>query len=222
MPRDYQLRDKYLIQRGIKLTTFVFFIEVLKHKSYTKAAEALGVSKVLISKEIKALEEALGVKLLMRTTRRIEITPAGIKFGQYACSLTDLWNQGVPEILGAGDTGVAASWVANLSRAEVLMAREILQKSASWNTDLMPPNRATLAAVSRYMLCHGIIADNEFRSLFLHSVTKSKLTLVINQCTQKLLEVSAKDDIKAGLWDRGMRRNLAQAISGYLKTVAEG
>ena len=44
---------------------------------FTRAAERLGVSKAQVSKQVQALEAALGVKLLHRTTRRVALTDAG-------------------------------------------------------------------------------------------------------------------------------------------------
>ncbi|MGI6092681.1 MAG: LysR family transcriptional regulator [Veillonellaceae bacterium] len=55
----------------------VYFIEVARHRNFTKAAQALHISQPSISKMIKVLEEELGVRLFSRTTRQIELTDAG-------------------------------------------------------------------------------------------------------------------------------------------------
>ncbi|GED67859.1 putative HTH-type transcriptional regulator YwbI [Brevibacillus reuszeri] len=54
-----------------------YFVEVARQKSFTKAAQALHVSQPSISKMLKALEEELGVILLDRTERKMELTDAG-------------------------------------------------------------------------------------------------------------------------------------------------
>lgn len=54
-----------------------YFVEVAKQKSFTKAASTLHVSQPSISKMLKALEEELGVVLLDRTERKMELTDAG-------------------------------------------------------------------------------------------------------------------------------------------------
>ncbi|KQL44978.1 LysR family transcriptional regulator [Brevibacillus choshinensis] len=54
-----------------------YFVEVAKQKSFTKAANTLHVSQPSISKMMKALEEELGVVLLDRTERKMELTDAG-------------------------------------------------------------------------------------------------------------------------------------------------
>jgi DNA-binding transcriptional LysR family regulator len=53
------------------------FAHVCEFKSFTAAARALGVPKVAVSRAIVSLERALGTRLLIRTTRRVSLTPAG-------------------------------------------------------------------------------------------------------------------------------------------------
>lgn len=50
---------------------------VVKHGSFTAAAEQLGLSQPAISQQIKALERQLGVRLLERVGRRVTPTSAG-------------------------------------------------------------------------------------------------------------------------------------------------
>jgi DNA-binding transcriptional LysR family regulator len=54
-----------------------YFVEVAKHKNFTKAAHALHVSQPSISKMLKGMEEELGVVLLDRTERKMQLTDAG-------------------------------------------------------------------------------------------------------------------------------------------------
>ena len=61
-------------------TQVEYFLAVSKHLSFTKAAEALYVSQPAISRAVAMLEEQLGVKLLKRTKRSVELTDAGKKF----------------------------------------------------------------------------------------------------------------------------------------------
>lgn len=53
------------------------FAHVSELKSFTAAAHALGVPKVAVSRAILSLERRLGTRLLIRTTRRVSLTPAG-------------------------------------------------------------------------------------------------------------------------------------------------
>ncbi|WP_292822285.1 LysR family transcriptional regulator [Methylophilus sp.] len=61
-----------------------FFVEVVKQGNFTSAAQALGISKQLVSRRIIALEARLGVRLLLRTTRKLSPTETGKVFFQRA------------------------------------------------------------------------------------------------------------------------------------------
>ena len=56
------------------------FVAVAAKGSLTAAAHAEGVAPAVIGRRIDALEERLGVKLLVRTTRRISLTHEGSAF----------------------------------------------------------------------------------------------------------------------------------------------
>ena len=76
-----------------KLKQIESFVSVAAKGSLTAAALAEGVAPAVIGRRIDALEERLGVKLLVRTTRRITLTHEGSAFLE-DCQrvLTDLGN----------------------------------------------------------------------------------------------------------------------------------
>ncbi len=55
----------------------IFFLEVAREQSFTRAAAKLGVSQPALSQTVRALEQRLGVRLLTRTTRSVSTTEAG-------------------------------------------------------------------------------------------------------------------------------------------------
>lgn len=59
------------------LNDMALFVEVVKAMSFRRAADATGVPNSTLSRRITALEKAIGLRLLHRTTRRIELTEAG-------------------------------------------------------------------------------------------------------------------------------------------------
>ena len=63
-----------------KLKAFETFASVATRGSLSAAARAEGVAPAVVSRRLDALEEHLGVKLLVRTTRRIALTHEGTAF----------------------------------------------------------------------------------------------------------------------------------------------
>jgi DNA-binding transcriptional LysR family regulator len=54
-----------------------FFVQIVKEGTLSGAARELGVTPAAVSKRLTRLEEAVGVPLLNRTTRRLSVTDAG-------------------------------------------------------------------------------------------------------------------------------------------------
>lgn len=59
------------------LNDMALFVEVVKARSFRRAAEAMGMPNSTLSRRISGLEKAIGLRLLHRTTRKIELTEAG-------------------------------------------------------------------------------------------------------------------------------------------------
>ena len=62
------------------LKNIVAFESAARHLSLTRAAKELGVTREAVSRQIRILEEFLGVKVFVRLHRAITLTPAGQKF----------------------------------------------------------------------------------------------------------------------------------------------
>ena len=66
------------------------FAAVVRLQSFTRAAEQLYISQPTISTHIRALEEELNMRLILRTTKSIEVTVEGQKFYEYAVNILQL------------------------------------------------------------------------------------------------------------------------------------
>ena len=66
------------------------FTHVVEYRSFTKAAEKLYISQPTISTHIRQLEEEPHSRLIIRTTKSIEITPRGWELYECACHILRL------------------------------------------------------------------------------------------------------------------------------------
>lgn len=85
------------------------FVTAVKCRSFSVAAETLGISQPTISIHIKNLEEELDTKLVIRTAKSFEVTPKGEEF--YECvknmitlkeNLIHRWNRQERKIIHMG------------------------------------------------------------------------------------------------------------------------
>jgi DNA-binding transcriptional LysR family regulator len=92
------------------------FVEVAKQKNFTRAAENIFLSQPTISMHVKALEEEIGMPLLDRSQRELQLTEAGKILFQYAHELLELKEEALSSIqkeyaLIKGHLKIAASSV---------------------------------------------------------------------------------------------------------------
>jgi len=68
---------QFLATSPFDLYELSLFHLVVKHRSFTKAAEIAGVTQSAITRQMQGFENSLGIQLLERTTRSVHVTPAG-------------------------------------------------------------------------------------------------------------------------------------------------
>ena len=78
------------------------FVNVVRFKSFSRAADATFFTQPTISTHISSLEKELNTKLLDRKGRTVEMTPHGQKFYQYAVEMVNARAQAI-EALDNGD-----------------------------------------------------------------------------------------------------------------------
>lgn len=71
----HQSKDRLQLLRDMAL-----FVEVARTKSFTKAAARLSMPASTVSRQIARLERGIGLRLLNRSTRRVEVSEAGAAY----------------------------------------------------------------------------------------------------------------------------------------------
>src|SRR5690606_25905690 len=77
---------------------FEGFVEIVERGSLTAAADALGLPRATLSRQLTRLEERLGVRLLHRTTRKVTATRAGEALYERARRVVDEARAAVEEV----------------------------------------------------------------------------------------------------------------------------
>ena len=95
------------------------FVNVVRLKSFSKAAEVVYLSQPTVSAHINALEEELDTKLIVRSTKEVYPSKAGKIFYKYALDMLDLRDTAVADVKSSstqikGMLDIAASTVPSL------------------------------------------------------------------------------------------------------------
>lgn len=70
-----------------------YAIKLSEIKSFSRVSQQLFITQPTLSEQIKKLEEELGTDLFVRNRKRIELTPAGIEFVEYARKVVFYFDQ---------------------------------------------------------------------------------------------------------------------------------
>lgn len=73
-----------------RLDAMNLFVRVADLGSFAAVANQLGVARSVVTRQIAALEEHLGVKLMVRTTRKLTLTSAGASYLDKCRTILDL------------------------------------------------------------------------------------------------------------------------------------
>ncbi|MGR3995174.1 LysR substrate-binding domain-containing protein [Pseudomonas sp. 1121_17] len=102
------------------LNSLIAFESAARNLSFTQASVELSVTQGAVSKQIKLLEDYLGKELLLRSTKKMELTPAGVDYYEVVrkslCLLADGTDRirgvhGSQELTVAATTAMASLWL---------------------------------------------------------------------------------------------------------------
>jgi len=91
----------------VELRHLRYFLILAEELSFTAAAVRLRISQPPLSQQIQDLETELKTTLFMRTSRKVELTPAGVAFLDHVRSILGQVGQAVEQTraIGSGKSG---------------------------------------------------------------------------------------------------------------------
>ncbi|MBN9366591.1 MAG: LysR family transcriptional regulator [Comamonadaceae bacterium] len=84
-----------------RLDAMTLFVRVADLGSFAAAANHMGVARSVVTRQIAALEEHLGVKLIVRTTRKLTLTSAGADYLDKCRTILDLVESAEADVMEA-------------------------------------------------------------------------------------------------------------------------
>ncbi|MDR3525021.1 MAG: LysR substrate-binding domain-containing protein [Acetobacteraceae bacterium] len=139
-----------------------YFLAVAQTRSFTQAAQLLNVAQPALSVQIRALEDEIGVKLLTRTKRRVELTEAGIHFLQRTVEILDAASKASAEArdVASGYRGtVNLAFIASVGQTLLpAMMRRIRQTAQGLHLKLSEmPSASQITVLSRGDIDIGLL-----------------------------------------------------------------
>jgi DNA-binding transcriptional LysR family regulator len=98
------------------------FCAVVERRSFSQAADRLGVTQPAVSLQVRALEKRLGTQLLDRSGRRVEPTEAGWRLFRGAQRMLALEDQLVAEVAASSEGDLAGDLVLGASTGPAAVA----------------------------------------------------------------------------------------------------
>jgi DNA-binding transcriptional LysR family regulator len=102
------------------------FCAVVERRSFSQAAERLGVTQPAVSLQVRSLEKRLGAQLLDRSGRRVEPTEAGWRLYRGAQRLLALEEQLVSEVASSTEGALSGELVIGASTGPAAIAMPLL------------------------------------------------------------------------------------------------
>lgn len=186
--------NEFLATTPFDLYELHLFQLVARHHSFTKAAEIAGLTQSAVTRQVQGMERALGFDLFERTTRSVQLTPAGRALAREAARLTGDVDQtlkalraefagGKKEVRVGVSRSVGLAYLpgffhANLRRLPHVGYRVLYQPSADILTALetneidvgvlCPPRRLprTIRVTHRFSDAFALIAPPDVASAF--------------------------------------------------------
>lgn len=87
----------------MELRVLKYFPMITKTENITKAADLLHITQPTLSRQIKELEDELGIRLFERDTRKLRLTPEGMLLKERAEEIVDLTDKTITDLKSSGE-----------------------------------------------------------------------------------------------------------------------
>ncbi len=114
------------------------FLAVVEHLNFSKAAESINITQPAVSHQINSLEDELGVKLFVRTSKSVSLTHEGIQFISDAEAIMKIALTTRERLTRARDEKPVKIGIGCHNQAELDMIPPILKKLSKTYPHLQP------------------------------------------------------------------------------------
>ena len=123
-----------------RLSAMHVFVRVAELGSFSAVAQQLGVARSVVTRQVAALEQHLGSKLMERSTRRLTLTSAGAAYLEKCrviLNLVELAETGIAEqrLAAQAATDLARAQLAQAEATHEFMASEANRAIALYEKD---------------------------------------------------------------------------------------
>ena len=75
------------------------FLTLAENLHFGRTSQLCNISRSALSRQIQRIEDEVGQKLFERDNRMVSLTPAGVRFAEYAAQVNDMWRELREEII---------------------------------------------------------------------------------------------------------------------------
>lgn len=201
------------------------FVLLAGELNFSRAAQRLSYSVASVSNRIRRLEQELGVELFTRTSRRVELTPAGrqlLKDAQVVVHSVDLFFSHARDFAGRVQGGIVVAYSPSDATPALAFVRALRVLNKPNGADLMATYSSPEAvrAVQMGTAVAGIcrMASPQLRSMPLAHAQPGALLVPIDHEFASRTAISAADldGVPLVIWKRDMNPEHYDLLVGFL------
>lgn len=173
-----------IIAGMIDLDHIRIFLAVAEHRSFVAAARQLSMTAPTVTRAVSALEEQLGVQLLLRTTRQVSLTSAGAVYAARIAPLLEEFRR-TTEDLQEQHGDVAGTIRIN---APMSLGQQVLPDVAAGFRSQYPQASLSISLTDRFI---DIVSDDFDLAIRISEAPRDKSTIWRKMCLVRRVMVAS-------------------------------